>query len=167
VRGVEQSLSEQRYSRSLVQLATGAGKTFTAVTESYRLLKHGGFRRILFLVDRNDLGDQTLREFRDYTTPDDGRKSTELYNVDKLTVAGMVGSSAVVISRSSGSSRSSSGQEVPDADDPNVDAYVPDKPHASAVRRPHRRSGTTCGSLWSGRNARTTSTWSSSPCRQA
>jgi type I restriction enzyme R subunit len=53
---------------------------------------------VLFLVDRNNPGDQTLREFRDYTTPDDGRKFTELYNVDKLTGAGMVGSSKVVIS---------------------------------------------------------------------
>lgn len=88
VKGVERSLAEQQYTRSLVQMATGAGKTFTAVTESYRLLRHGGFKRILFLVDRNNLGDQTLREFRDYTTPDDGRKFTELYNVDKLTAAG-------------------------------------------------------------------------------
>lgn len=50
-------------------MATGAGKTFTAVTESYRLLRYGGFRRILFLVDRNNLGDQTQREFQNYATP--------------------------------------------------------------------------------------------------
>ncbi len=128
VQGVERSLADQRYSRSLVQMATGAGKTFTAVTESYRLLRHGGFRRILFLVDRNNLGDQTLREFRDYTTPDDGRKFTELYNVDKLTAAGMVGSSAVVISTIQRVFKVLAGQEVPDADDPDIDAYVPDKP---------------------------------------
>lgn len=96
--GVERSLAEQRFARSLVQMATGAGKTFTAVTESYRLLKYGGFRRVLFLVDRNILGDQALREFQNYSTPDDGRRFTELYNVDKLTGAGMVGSSHVVIS---------------------------------------------------------------------
>lgn len=58
----------------------GAGKTFTAVTLSHRLLKHGGFHRILFLVDRNKLADRTMREFRDSTTPDDGQKFTELYN---------------------------------------------------------------------------------------
>ena len=95
---IEQSLKDNQHSRSLVQMATGAGKTRMAVTESYRLLKHGGFTRVLFLVDRNNLGDQTLREFRDFTTPDDGRKFTDLYNVDKLTGSGMVGSSAVVIS---------------------------------------------------------------------
>ena len=77
-------------------MATGAGKTYTAVTEAYRLLKHGGFNRILFLVDRNNLADQTLAEFQNYRTPDDGRRFTELYNVDKLSSAGMLGSTNVV-----------------------------------------------------------------------
>jgi type I restriction enzyme R subunit len=128
VRGVERSLAEQQYDRSLVQMATGAGKTFTAVTQSYRLLKHGGFHRILFLVDRNNLGDQTMREFRNYTTPDDGRKFTELYNVDKLTGAGMVGSSKVVISTIQRVFKVLSGEEVPDADDPQLDAAAPEAP---------------------------------------
>ena len=128
VQGIERSLAEQRYDRSLVQMATGAGKTFTAVTECYRLLKHGGFSRILFLVDRNNLGDQTLREFRNYTTPDDGRKLTELYNVDKLTGAGMVGSSKVVISTIQRVFKVLSGEQVPDADDPQLDAGTPDAP---------------------------------------
>ena len=79
-------------------MATGAGKTYTAVTQSYRLLKHGGFNRILFLVDRNNLGNQTLAEFQNYRTPDDGRRFTELYNVDKLSSAGILGSTKVVIS---------------------------------------------------------------------
>ena len=79
-------------------MATGAGKTYTAVTEAYRLLKHGGFHRVLFLVDRNNLADQTLAEFQNYRTPDDGRRFTEIYNVDKLTSAGMLGSTNVVIS---------------------------------------------------------------------
>jgi len=74
--GIEQSLAEQRFDRSLVQMATGAGKTFAAVTAAYRLLKHGGFNRVLFLVDRNNLADQTLAEFQNYRTPDDGRRFT-------------------------------------------------------------------------------------------
>ncbi|WP_345770382.1 DEAD/DEAH box helicase family protein, partial [Blastococcus saxobsidens] len=98
IEGIERSLAEQRYSRSLVQMATGAGKTYTAVTTCYRLLKHGGFRRILFLVDRNNLGSQTLAEFQNYATPDDGRRLTEIYNVNALTSAGMLDSSSVVIS---------------------------------------------------------------------
>jgi len=128
INGIERSLAEQRHDRSLVQMATGAGKTFAAVTEAYRLLKRGGFTRILFLVDRNNLGDQAMREFRDYTTPDDGRKFTELYNVDKLTGAGMVGSSKVVISTIQRVHAALRGQEVADADDPGLDAFVPDAP---------------------------------------
>jgi len=128
IEAIEDSLKSNRYSRSLVQMATGAGKTRMAVTESYRLLKFGGFIRVLFLVDRNNLGDQTLREFRDFTTPDDGRKFTDLYNVDKLTSSGMVGSSAVVISTIQRVFSVLKGQAVTDLDDPGVDDYIPDEP---------------------------------------
>ena len=57
--GLEKSLAEDK-PRALIQLATGAGKTFTACSVSYRLIKEVGAKRILFLVDRNNLGDQTL-----------------------------------------------------------------------------------------------------------
>src|SRR6476469_8128366 len=128
VNGIEHALAEQRFARSLVQMATGAGKTFTAVTESYRLLKHGGFRRILFLVDRNNLGDQTQREFQNYATPDDGRRLTQLYNVDKLTSAGMVDSSDVIISTIQRVYAALRGQQVSDVDDPGLDGFIPDAP---------------------------------------
>ena len=62
-------------------MATGAGKTFTAITAAYRLLKFGGAKRILFLVDTRNLGKQAHQEFMAYTPPDDARKFTELYNV--------------------------------------------------------------------------------------
>jgi type I restriction enzyme R subunit len=71
--------------RALIQMATGTGKTFTAVSFAYRLIKFANAKRILFLVDRSNLGRQTLREFQQYVTPDDGRKFTELYNVQRLT----------------------------------------------------------------------------------
>jgi type I restriction enzyme R subunit len=128
VTGVERSLAEQRFDRSLVQMATGAGKTYTAVTSSYRLLKHGGFRRVLFLVDRNNLADQTLREFQNYATPDDGRRFTELYNVDKLTSAGMVGSSHVVISTIQRVYAAMRGEAIPADDDDGFDGAIPDRP---------------------------------------
>jgi type I restriction enzyme, R subunit len=70
--------------RALIQMATGSGKTFTAVSAIYRLIKFGKARRVLFLVDRSNLARQTLKEFQGYTTPDDGRKFTELYNVQHL-----------------------------------------------------------------------------------
>ena len=128
IQAIEESLKANQYSRSLVQMATGAGKTRMAVTESYRLIKFGGFTRVLFLVDRNNLGDQTLREFRDFTTPDDGRKFTDLYNVDKLTSSGMVGSSAVVISTIQRVFSVLKGQTVSEEDDPNLDGYTPEAP---------------------------------------
>lgn len=70
--------------RSLVQMQTGSGKTYTAVAQSYRLIKFAKAKRILFLVDRSNLARQTLAEFHQYVTPDDGRKFTELYNVQHL-----------------------------------------------------------------------------------
>ncbi|MFZ5869190.1 MAG: type I restriction-modification enzyme R subunit C-terminal domain-containing protein [Actinomycetota bacterium] len=128
IQGLERSLAEQRFDRSLIQMATGAGKTYTAVTECYRLLRYAGFRRVLFLVDRNNLGDQTLREFQNYATPDDGRRFTELYNVDKLSGTGMVDSSHVVISTIQRVYAALRGEPVADVDDPNLDSYTPDEP---------------------------------------
>lgn len=83
VTGLEKSLAMAK-PRSLVHMATGAGKTFTAITSVYRLLKFGGAKRILFLVDTRNLGKQAHQEFMAYTPPDDGRKFTELYNVQRL-----------------------------------------------------------------------------------
>ena len=80
---LETSLAQNR-PRSLIQMATGSGKTFTAVSFVYRLIKHAKAKRVLFLVDRNNLGRQAFKEFDQYLTPDDGRKFTELYNVQHL-----------------------------------------------------------------------------------
>ncbi len=84
VRNLEVSLAQDR-PRALIQMATGSGKTFTAVTATYRMVKFGAAARVLFLVDRANLGRQALKEFQQYATPDDGRKFTELYNVQLLT----------------------------------------------------------------------------------
>lgn len=70
--------------RSLVQMQTGSGKTYTAIAQTYRLVKFAKAKRILFLVDRSNLARQTLAEFQQYVAPDDGRKFTELYNVQWL-----------------------------------------------------------------------------------
>ncbi len=84
INNLEDSLKEAR-PRALIQMATGSGKTYLAVSSVYRLIKFAQVRRVLFLVDRNNLGRQTLREFQSYTTPDDGRKFTDLYNVQHLS----------------------------------------------------------------------------------
>ena len=73
IRGLEKSLRENR-PRALVQMATGSGKTFTAANLCYRLVRHAGARRILFLVDRANLGRQAVREFEGFTVPDDPRR---------------------------------------------------------------------------------------------
>ena len=83
IANLEESLAAGR-PRALVQMATGSGKTFMACNQVYRLIKHAGARRALFLVDRSNLGRQTLREFQGFTTPDERRKFTELYNVQLL-----------------------------------------------------------------------------------
>lgn len=84
VTGLEQSLAHNK-PRSLIHMATGAGKTFTAITAVYRLLKYAQATRILFLVDTRNLGKQAHQEFMAYTPPDDARKFTELYNVQRLS----------------------------------------------------------------------------------
>ena len=84
ITNLERSLAAGR-PRALIQMATGSGKTFTAVNFSYRLVKFARARRILFLVDRGNLGEQALKEFQNFRTPDDGRRFTELYNVQHLT----------------------------------------------------------------------------------
>lgn len=84
IRNLEKSLAEDR-PRALIQMASGSGKTYTAVSFVYRLIKFANARRVLFLVDRSNLGIQAKNEFYQYVTPDDGRKFTELYNVQHLT----------------------------------------------------------------------------------
>ena len=65
-------------------MATGSGKTFTAITSVYRLLTYAKAKRILFLVDTKNLGEQAEQEFMAYVPNDDNRKFTELYGVQRL-----------------------------------------------------------------------------------
>lgn len=80
---LEQSFKDNK-PRALIQMATGAGKTFTAATFIYRLLKHAGAKRVLFLVDTKNLGEQARDEFSKYTPNDDNRKFDELYVTTRL-----------------------------------------------------------------------------------
>jgi type I restriction enzyme, R subunit len=70
--------------RALIQMATGSGKTYTAITAVYRLLKYAKAKRVLFLVDTKNLGEQAQQEFMAYTPVHENRKFTELYNVQRL-----------------------------------------------------------------------------------
>jgi type I restriction enzyme R subunit len=97
IQNLEKSFSENR-PRSLIQMATGAGKTYTAITAVYRLLKHSKAKRVLFLVDTKNLGEQAEGEFLNYKPSDDGRLFSELYNVRRLNSAHIPADAKVCIS---------------------------------------------------------------------
>lgn len=83
IKNLEESFSQNK-PRALIQMATGAGKTFTAITASYRLLKYAKMNRILFLVDTRSLGEQAEREFMAYVPNDDNRPFSNIYGVYRL-----------------------------------------------------------------------------------
>lgn len=83
IENLEQSFASNK-PKALIQMATGAGKTFTAITAVYRLLKFAGVKRVLFLVDTKGLGEQAEREFLAYRPNDDNRSFSELYGVRRL-----------------------------------------------------------------------------------
>ena len=84
IMNIEQSLRDNR-PRALVQMATGSGKTLLAIVMSYRLIKFAGAKRVLFLVDRGNLGKQTLKEFQQYVSPYNNYKFNEEYIIQRLT----------------------------------------------------------------------------------
>lgn len=83
ITSLEKSFAENR-PRALIQMATGAGKTFTAISSVYRLLKYGRMNRVLFLVDTRSLGEQAEREFLAYKPTDDPRSFASIYGVARL-----------------------------------------------------------------------------------
>lgn len=97
IENLETSFKNDR-PRALIQMATGSGKTFTAATFIYRLLKFADATRILFLVDTKNLGEQAEQEFMTFQPTDDNRKFTELYNVQRLTSSYIASDSQVCIS---------------------------------------------------------------------
>jgi len=84
IANLEQSLARND-PRALIHMTMGSGKTFTACNFVYRLIAHAGARRVVFLVDRRTLGRQALNEFQQFSIPGDGRKFTEIYNVQLLS----------------------------------------------------------------------------------
>lgn len=95
IRNLEESFKANR-PRALIQMATGSGKTFTACSFCYRLLAHAKAKRILFLVDRNNLGSQTFDEFQQYVG-ENNYSFTEEYPVQHLKKNAVDPASKVVI----------------------------------------------------------------------
>ena len=94
---LEGSFADNR-PKAVVQMATGAGKTFTAITAAYRLLKFGKMNRILFLVDTRSLGEQAEREFLAYIPNDDHRPFSDIYGVYRLKSSRMPANTQIYIS---------------------------------------------------------------------
>ncbi len=94
---LEKSFRENR-PKALVQMATGSGKTYTAITSIYRLLKFARAKRVLFLVNTRNLGEQAEQEFKKYEPQDDNRLFPELYGVTRLSSSFIPQDSQVYIS---------------------------------------------------------------------
>lgn len=120
ITGLEKSLDAAR-PRSLIQMATGSGKTFTACSFSWRLLNHAKAKRILFLVDRANLGDQTLSEFQEFSPPSASGKFTDIYITQRLKAAGLDKDAKVVIATIQRVYAMLRGKELEDADEEKSD----------------------------------------------
>jgi type I restriction enzyme R subunit len=97
ITNLEVSFKENR-PKALIQMATGSGKTYTAITSIYRLLKFAKVKRVLFLVDTRNLGEQAEQEFKRYEPQDDNRLFPELYAVTRLSSSFIPTDSQVYIS---------------------------------------------------------------------
>lgn len=108
---------KQGLKKALIVLATGAGKTFTACTAAYRLLNYMGAKRVLFLVDRNNLGKQAEGEFGTYKLTETGNAFSDEYIVHRLRSVEKIGNASVVISTIQRLFAALTGQELDEADD--------------------------------------------------
>ena len=84
--------------RALMVLATGAGKTYTACLAAYRLLSYTPMRRVLFLVDRNNLGKQAEGEFGTFRLTENGDAFNTIFTVNRLRSSSIPSDSNIVIS---------------------------------------------------------------------
>lgn len=119
---------KQNKPKALIQMATGSGKTFTAITFIYRLLKYAKAKRVLFLVDTRNLGEQAEQEFMTFVPNDDNRKFTELYNVQRLKSSYIATDSQVCIStiqRLYAVLKGSELDESAEEENPNEKSYQP------------------------------------------
>lgn len=130
IRNLESSFKQNR-PRALIQMATGAGKTFTAASFIYRLLKFAKANRILFLVDTKNLGEQAEQEFMKFVPQDDNRKFTELYNVQRLSSSYIASDAQVCISTIQRLYSILKGEELDDKaeeENPNESSWKPKEP---------------------------------------
>lgn len=111
--------------KALVVLATGAGKTYTACLESYRMLAYTPIKRILFLVDRNNLGKQAEGEFGMFRLTENGDSFNTIFAVNRLKSAEIPPESNVVISTIQRLFSVINGEDVSDDEDESEDENEP------------------------------------------
>lgn len=80
---LEASLKDGK-KKALAILATGSGKTYLACLASYRMLNYTPVKRVLFLVDRNNLARQTESEFSLFDRTENGHALSSLYQINRL-----------------------------------------------------------------------------------
>ncbi|PVY42339.1 type I restriction endonuclease subunit R [Pontibacter virosus] len=130
ITNLEQSFRESR-PKALIQMATGSGKTFTAISFIYRLLKFAKAKRVLFLVDTKNLGEQAEQEFKKYEPQDDNRLFPELYGVTRLSSSFVPSDSEVYIStiqRLYSILKGTPLDEKDEEENPNEDKWQPKEP---------------------------------------
>ncbi len=94
---LEKSFKEGKR-RALMSLATGSGKTFTACMMTYRMLSFTPMKRVLFLVDRNNLGTAAATELKTFTLTESGKPLSEIFGVEQLTSHPVDSRTRVVVS---------------------------------------------------------------------
>lgn len=123
--------------RALMLLATGAGKTYTACLAAYRMLSYTPMRRVLFLVDRNNLGKQAEGEFGTFRLTENGEAFNTIFTVNRLRSSSIPSDSNVVISTIQRLFSFLKGETIEDNDDDDENEPVeevtlppnPDLPH--------------------------------------
>lgn len=132
ITGLEKSFRNGQ-KRALMVLATGAGKTYTACLASYRMLANTRMRRVLFLVDRNNLGKQAENEFGTFRLTDNGDPFNTIYAVNRLRSGEIPKDSNVVISTIQRLFSLLKGEPITDSEEEEVDAdkeiELPDNPN--------------------------------------
>ena len=120
--------------RALMVLATGAGKTYTACLAAYRMLSYTPMRRVLFLVDRNNLGRQAENEFGTFRLTENGEAFNTIYGVERLKSSKIPSDCNVVISTIQRLFSLLKGEDIQDNDDDDTDdatteVTLPDNPN--------------------------------------
>lgn len=92
---LEKSLKQGK-KKALAVLATGSGKTYLACLASYRLLNYTSTKRVLFLVDRNNLARQTETEFSLFDRTENQQPMSSLYQINRLKNKDDIGGDIVI-----------------------------------------------------------------------